>query len=719
MQRRHFLRTGLASVSGWALGCGEDPQPARVVNDAPELFPQSVASGDPRPDSVILWTRVDVEDDVEVTLELFSDAELTSKAQWGPGGPMEIALATADHDHCVKFRVTGLLPDRIYYYRFVVEQDGELRGSQVGRTRTAPEADADRTVRFAFASCQDFGGRYYNSYVHLLARPELDFFVHLGDYIYETAGDEGFQGGAEGRTVDFEDQAGVLTVARGEGESFQAAKSIDNYRQLYRTFRSDPALQRVHEQLPMLAVWDDHEFSDDCWGANATYLDGRVDELDIDRRRAANQAWFEYMPVDYDAAGGDAEFEYDAAVMPPDDLRIYRDFGFGKHVHLVLTDLRSYRSDHLVPEDAYPGTVVLTQAQLEAMGDLPPDATPYVEDIDAFEGGTYAAELRAAATAAEYPAERITGAISAAWINDVLEETGSALAVLDDTMLATLPVGHAYADMMKGSLWGRIGSRYLVARDIFARFAAHRFAETGGASETAMGDTQEAWFLDTMRGSSHTWKVWGNEFCLVPLQIDLSNLGVPDSFRRVFHLNVDDWNGMGNRRDALIAELAAIPNVVAITGDIHAFFAGTPMLRSDPSQKIVEFVTSSISSTTFQSILQNQVETDPVLSNVSGASALAGAIKDLLQLSDGPNPHLGYADVSSHGYAIVEASATQMLTTFYYHAEAEALVDHYADADIDALFKPVRFRVDAGSPELFQEIAGTWRRWDPDTQDWV
>jgi len=286
-------------------------------------------------------------------------------------------------------------------------------------------------------------------------------------------------------------------------------------------------------------------------------------------------------------------------------------------------------------------------------------------------------------------------------------------------MLATLPLGHAFADMMKGSLWGRIGSRYLVGRDIFARWSAQRWAESDGASEVAMGAEQEAWFLDTMRGSTRTWKVWGNEFCLVPLQIDLSNLGVPDSFKRVFHLNVDDWNGMGNRRDLLLGELSAIPNVVAITGDIHAFFAGTPSVRSDPAKKIVEFVTSSISSTTFQSILQNQVETDPVLSNVSGASALAGAIKDLLQLSDGPNPHLGYADVSSHGYAVVEASGTQLLTTFFYHPEDEALVSHYEDADIDALFKPVRFRVDVGSPELYQEIAGTWRRWEPESQDWV
>jgi alkaline phosphatase D len=718
MQRREFLRAGLATMSGWAsaaaVGCGDDGESVGDVVDGREHFPQSVASGDPRPDSVVLWTRVDADDDVDVELELYADAELTTQAQWAHG-PGARAIASADHDHCVKFRVTGLEADTPYYYRFVATKDGVRYGSQTGRTRTAPASDADRTVRFAFVACQDYGGRYYNSYAHLLTQPDLDFFVHLGDYIYETAGDEGFQDDTEGRTVRFEDRAGVLAVARGDGSSFEAARSIDNYRQLYRIFRSDTALQRAHEQLPMLAIWDDHEFSDDCWGATGTYQDGKVDETDVDRRRAANQAWFEYMPVDF----ADPEFEYDAAVSPPDDIRIWRDFTFGKHVHLVLTDLRSHRTDHLVAENAYPGTVVLTQAQLEADGKLPDDATPYVEDIDTFEGGKYATDLRAAASGAGYPVDPIVGAMSATWINGVLADTGSATAPIDEATLATLPRGYAYADMMKGSLWSRIGSRYLVARDIFARFAAARWADSGGASEQAMGAEQEAWFLDTMRSSTRTWKFWGNEFCLMPLQIDLSLLSVPASFQRVFHINVDDWNGMGNRRDALLTELSAVPNVVAITGDIHAFFAGTPMVRSDPAKKIVEFVTSSISSTTFQRLLQNQVEDDPVLSAVPGAADLAGAIKDLLQITAGPNPHLGYADVTAHGYAVVEASATQVLTTFYSHAQDVVTAAHYDDPKLDALFKRVRFRVDAGAPELYQDFAGTWRHWDPDTQDWV
>ncbi|MBC8070872.1 MAG: alkaline phosphatase D family protein [Deltaproteobacteria bacterium] len=713
MQRRQFLRATLATVAGWGLGCGDSDAPAREVTDGHELFPQSVASGDPRPGSLIVWTRVELEgDDVEVELELFSDAELTTPAVWDDG-PRQAVIASIDHDHCVKLRVAGLEPDTEYWYRFVVEQDGAFRGSQVGRARTAPAADSDRAVRFAFVSCQDFGGRYYNAYADM-QRHELDFVVHLGDYVYETAGDEGFQGGTAERNVTFEDTAGALVISRGDGSSFEAAKSLANYRQLYKVFRSDVALQRAHARWPMLVIWDDHEFSDDCWGATATYNDGRSDETDIDRRRAANQAWFEYMPVDYD----DPQFEYDPAAMPPDDIRIWRDFVFGKHVHVVLTDLRTHRSDHLIPEDAYPGTVVLTDAQLEASGGPLPDAGVYIADIDALDGGSYAEVLRAAAREAAYPEDRVTGAISAGWINSVLEDTGSTLAPID-LEEPTLPRGLAYVDLLKGSLWSRIGSRYLVARDAFTRWASVRYQETAGASEQAMGEAQQQWFLDTMKGSSSTWKVWGNEFCLMPLQIDLQLLSVPPSFQRIFHLNVDDWNGMGNRRDALLSELSTVPNVVAITGDIHAFFAGTPSVSTDESKKIVELVVGSVSSGTLQELLQSQVATDPVLMQVNGAQQLAGAIRDLLQLASGPNAHLAHADVVSHGYAVVEADGATLQTTFYAHAAAEAMVEHYDDPDLAGLFTETRFKVDAGAPELFQDFGGTWRRWDSATRAWV
>jgi alkaline phosphatase D len=297
----------------------------------------------------------------------------------------------------------------------------------------------------------------------------------------------------------------------------------------------------------------------------------------------------------------------------------------------------------------------------------------------------------------------------------VLEDAGSALAPIDPM---GRPLGIAYLDLMKGGLFSSIGSRALVAAGPFGQFAAKRWEETDGASETAMGAEQESWFLETMRGSAATWKLWANEFCLSPLQIDLSLLDVPPSFKRVFNITVDDWNGLPNRRDLLLGELADIGNVVALTGDIHAFFAATPMVRGAMDRKIVELVGGSISSLAFQPLLQRQVEDDPGLSSVPGATDLAGAIRDLL-LQLGPNPHLAFADVTSHGYAVVEASADALLCTFYMHAESEVHVNHYDSASLGSLFNEFRFRVDAGSPELFHEINGTWLRWDPATRSFV
>lgn len=713
LRRRQFLRATLATVSGWTVGCadqGGSGIDTDDVQDGHELFPQSVASGDPRSESVILWTRVEIPDgddeDVPVFLELFADEDLTEHAMWDDG-PLQALVATADHDHCVKVRVVGLESGTVYYYRFIAQVGDQLLASKTGRTKTAPAADDDTPVKFAFVSCQDFGGRYYNGYAHMVTQ-EPDFFVHLGDYVYETAGDSGFQGGTEDREVVFEDTGNVLVVDPNGDGGYQAARSLDNYRQLYRIHRSDPALQRAHELVPMIATWDDHEFSDDCWGATATYFAGRQDETDPERRLNANQAWFEYMPVDY----LEPEFEYDRRVQPPDDIRIWRDFVFGRHLHLVMTDLRSRRSDHLIPEDAYPGTVVVLESEL---GGDTEHAAAYVEDIAAEDGGSYADLLRSAATAAEYPTDRIEGPISVSWINSVIEDEGSDLPPIDPV---GRPLGIAYVDMLKASFWSRIGSRYLVASGPFARFAAKRWTESDRTSETAMGPQQEEWFIDTMRGSDATWKVWGNEFCLSPLQIDLSLLMVPDSFKRVFHLNVDDWNGMANRRDLLLAELADVGNVVAITGDIHAFFAGTPMVSTDTSRKIVEFVGGSISSLAFQSLLQAQVEDDPVLSGVPGAAALAGAIRDLL-LDIGPNPHLAFAELQAHGWALVEASKDTFDATFFTHPEAEVTVNHYEDSNLDELFTPVRFRVESGSPELYRELNGSWKRWDPTTRTYV
>jgi alkaline phosphatase D len=582
----------------------------------------------------------------------------------------------------------------------------------VGRTKTAPAADADVAVKFAYVSCQDFIGRYYNTYI-LLAQEEVDFVIHLGDYIYETTGDPSFQVPDEKRKVVFTDTAGTIKF---EGEaSYYAAKSLDNYRELYKTYRSDQHLQAVHEKFPMIVTWDDHEFSNDAHGATATYFNERVDELDEARKKSANQAWFEYMPVDY----ADEAFSYDASVAYPKDLTIYRDFTFGKNVHLVMTDLRTYRSDHIVPEGAYPGAVIVEESFLVAAG-LPAEAgRPYL-NIDDAAYADYKALLLGTAAAVEpaYDMTKISGKIAVEYINSVIQATMSPLPPIDEAAQMMMERGFAYMHLGKSGLHGLFGSRYLVVKDTFDLFGAAKYAMSAGASEAVMGADQEAWFLSTIQGSKATWKVWGNEYCLVPLQVDLTMLPVPEAFKRRFYMNVDAWDGFRNKRSELIAKLAEVGNVVAVTGDIHAFYAGTPNVNGDISKRVIEFVGSSVSSTTFRDELLSQIASDPVLSSVPGVDQLAMSIDDIM--NDKINPHLAFRASDKHGYVMVEASSTEIIATYSMVAANVTKFDYTGDAaGVAAATKKERFRAVAGENNLYQDFGGTWMRWDQETRTFV
>lgn len=719
--RRSFLRATLVAASlastNLAAGCkgGGDDEDTRPLQDGAAYFPQSVLSGDPRPDSVIVWTRLEdpelAEDDAEVTLELASDAEFMTLVEL-EGGTSTPVPARAMYDRCVKAKVRGLEPATTYYYRFIHSRDDGRYVSPVGRTRTAPAVGADAKLRFAVVSCQDFNGRYYNGYARMAAE-ELDFFIHLGDYIYETTGDPSFQK-TTGRVATFTDKAGAIVFNEGTDKEYFAAQSLSNYRELYRIYRSDPALRKVHETVPMICTWDDHEFTDDAHQDYATYYDGRKDEKSSERRRFANQAWFEYMPVDFQ----EEDFEYDPTAPFPGDIQIYRDFVFGKHMRLVMTDLRSYRTDHLIPEDAYPGAVVLTEAELMAeLGELPADASEYV-DIDTYAGGAYKAALVAGAAELDFDPAKIAGNLDVAYINSSLAKLGGGAPepIVD---LAGLERGYAYRHLGKLSTHASIGSRYLVIKDTFDLWARVNYKKSGGKSQDAMGPEQQAWFLDKMKGAEETWKIWGNEYCLVPLVIDLTALPI-DPFNKVFYMNADQWDGMRDRRSEILAELAKLDNVVAVTGDIHAFYAGIPGTNADPKQHITELVTSGMSSGTFRTQLVLQVAADPILSMTPGASDLASAIDDLF-LDTGTNRHLAYADSGRNGFMVVELDGKEVISTYHAIAETDIFMDleKLPAAELAAKFSSVRFKVEAGKRDLYKEVDGAWKRWDYDTNRYV
>ncbi len=686
MQRRKFLSNTVLLAGGIGLlGCGTGGG-GRTVSDGAQYFPQSVASGDPRANSVILWTRVadeDAEGDLPLMLEVALDAEFRMRVDLGDAAMLS---AKADHDGCVRVRVENLDPATTYYYRFGYIKGDDALVSRTGRTKTAPEASQDVMVSFAVASCQDYTGRYYHAYKHL-AEQELDFFLHLGDYVYETTGDPSFQERMGKRVVSFENMDDAIALGEGDAAYF-AAKSLANYRELYKTFRSDPDLQRVHELFPMIAIWDDHEFSDDAHGQTATYSDGAENEKDPARRANADQAWFEYMPIDY----AESDFEYDRKASSfPSDITIYRDFTFGKHLHIVMTDLRRYRDDHLVPEDAFPGAVPATEEELvQALGAVPEFAVPYV-DLDAPEYEAQKTALNANAVALGFESGDFKGLIDVTFANTQLTGImGAKPPAIDGT---DKPRGISFASMFKTTRYTNVGSRYVVLTEPFEAYARVLWIKSDGKAQQVMGEKQEKWFIDTVRKSKQTWKVWGNEYTLMRRTVDLREQATAAliGLQAVLNLSAEDWDGMPDRRAKIIDSVGDIDNVVAVTGDIHAFFAGIAQNEGDTKKGILEFVAGAISSASYYELLN---ATALAISPLAGA--LAANADALLAAA---NPHLSYIDLKRNGYGLFKASDDSLLAT-YYAIAPESVLKAKPPADLNEAFAATQFSVKTGSKTL-------------------
>jgi alkaline phosphatase D len=712
LPRRDLLRAVVVLAGAPLAGaCAEDSS-LPAAQPASGYFPQSVASGDPRPHSVVLWTRCHdaarPNDDLELQLEVSLDAEFSLPLAIGASSSVTV-LAQASAGGCVKVRVDGLEPGQHYFYRFSYAPDaGVAHRSRTGRTRTAPHPDSAENVRFGVISCQDFAGKRYHALAHL-AEQAIEFVVHLGDYVYETVDDPSFQNPTADREVRFSAPEEAL-----DRSGNLAARSLGNYRDLYRAYRRDPDLQRLHERFPMIVIPDDHEFSNDCYGARANYSDGREDELDLERRRNADRAWVEYMPVDYVEEPARA---LDQTAEFPEDLRIYRSFVFGRQLELVLTDLRRYRPDHLVPENALPGAVFMSQRQAgEVLGEVPADAVAYI-DLDSDDHAATRALAREIAAAQGFEPDAIGGLVSLPWLNRLLETAGVETLGVD---AAALEHGYAYHQLLKTQQYASLGARYVVAEAPFLALAKLRYQESDGASEALLGSQQKAWFLRTLKDSTRTWKVWGNEYTLMRRRIDLREVTLaPAELQTQIVLTAEDWDGAPNERDALLEELADVPNVVAFTGDLHAFFAGTPHATNDEDARIVEFVAGSVSSTTWLTGIERAIQSDPTLP--PQAALIAGFVdRLLLDAETRPNPHIGYLDLRRNGFAVVEAREDALHATL--HLIDDVLLP-LKSADLPgplaSLFEAVAFRVPAGSAELERLIDGNWRRWERTTQTWV
>jgi len=651
MLRRRFLKNAgyfvvSASVLPW-LGCKSDDEPGESTQSS--RFPQGVASGDPTPGTVLLWTRVapkDENESVELLLEVSEQDDFEELV-------VEKELSVnKDSDHTVRVLVQELSPDKTYYYRFSAGSDK----SRVGRTRTAPAADQDVEPRFAWVSCQDYASGFYGSYRRMINEDrdasedeQLHFVLHVGDFVYETRDAEFMQAvtdDLEGVALKSADgKPRIVPEFPGGGamneESSNFAEKLEDYRHLYKFYLTDPDLQEARARWPFICVWDDHEFTDDCWQSQANYTrPDTADEPSQKRRVAASQAWFEFMPAalsDAQQAGSvaqqakdfepveveDAPYEATVEIDEPNNTKaisaitIYRNLRWGKHLELVLTDLRSYRSDQPVPEETTTSNPLIFHPRIG----LPKDLVNIMDAGREANGGS--------------PPDKIDNYVN------------------------------ARKDQPPG---------------------------------TMLGARQKEWWKSVLQASDATFKVWGSSVPVLRFVLDTTQ--VKALLPADLLLADDAWDGYNWERRELMKFLKdnEITNVVSLSGDHHAHFAGLVMDDYDAAEQtpvIADFAVAGVSSNSQWSavaaVIQGAVPPElagfiePVVKLItydatklggkekavvnlntlirygSTAANVAADTNDLEQIEEARNadvnPHLRYVDTHSHGYGLAHVTA--------------------------------------------------------------
>ena len=636
-------------------------------------FPQGVASADPLPDAVVLWTRVEPDegeldeaaaDSVELLVQLARDPEFADVILEQP------ILAERSFDFTVRCFTAGLEPDRSYHYRFLAPDGSASRG---GRTRTAPSEDADRPLTVAVCSCQHYEEGLFSAYRRLLLDDEqaaadrkIALVVHVGDFIYE-AGNRRPLVSLDGEKIELRNADGSRRFVAGlpskgpvgpMGEQL-VAETLDDYRELYKVYLRDPDLQDARAAFPFVCTWDDHEFHNDAWQSH--HPEGPAQRRKMD----SNQAWFEYIPAalgrnpapgnparDFSPAEvSDVEldsFDDDYLSREPNNLAaiqtlsIYRSLRWGRMAELLLVDGRSYRGPRGV-DASIPGGEFLTSEPVPAA---------LVEAQNAgrtANGGN--------------PPETVS--------------------------LGGEDIPNSRRDSPVGSL---------------------------------LGAEQKRWLTESLRASESRWKVLCNDVPLMQFGFDMS-------FRDYGNLDdlwwTDAWDGYPLERRELMTFIAdeGITNVVSLTGDRHAHFAGVVYDDFDddaPSAVVPEFAGSSICSGPRVKNQGNSTQSDPQLhARVQFDGSRFGYPRTIMpslnawllfgqeaaarlsetgderaamqQAVEAVNPHLRYADTDGVGYAVVRFDDAGVSAEF---VTVDEPIGH-PGAEGPAVWRRVRFAVPA------------------------
>ncbi|WP_204365603.1 alkaline phosphatase D family protein [Natronococcus jeotgali] len=327
--------------------------------DPADVFPQSVASGGPTSTGVILWTRLHPEQfdpNESLTVQVATDIEFADIVF---EGAVTDEIRIKAHDYTIKVDLDGRLEsDTEYYYRFIYNSVA----SRTGRCQTLPTPDSSpESVSFAVLTCQNYLNGYFPA-LHYVAEEDVDFVLHLGDFIYESE-DGAFKGLG---SYEYEGREKQLPSGRDR------VWSLEDYRYLYRTYRSDRFLQEALENHTLIASWDDHEMVNDIYWDHTTDAPAgdhpRGDDPEFMSELVADgiHAWWEFMParVSYNPGGESLQ----------ERIQLWRELEFGDRCHLLLTDERLFRdppreaiptADNVGPHREPPGRTMLGEEQRE------------------------------------------------------------------------------------------------------------------------------------------------------------------------------------------------------------------------------------------------------------------------------------------------------------------------------------------------------------------
>jgi alkaline phosphatase D len=649
--RRTFIE--MAVAMGATAAWGEAfAAPSRVAwKERRDLYGEGVASADPHSDSVLLWTRrapvtpvtegggstgrLGVAGLVQtLAVEVAEDqgfARVVATAQ---------APISADSDWTCRVLVGGLKASRVYWYRFT---DANGNGSRIGRTITAPAENDGRRVAFTFVSCQNVNYGAQNAYRRMIFEDEraaekdrLGFVLHLGDFIYELVWyPEEAPEMYDRRVRD------IVRYAHGEKiDDFHIPTTVDDYRAIYRAYLHDPDLQDARARWPFVNMWDNHEYSWLGWQGLQKF-DGTNRPAQT-RKVAANQAFFEYQPARMKKPSGaslerfDGPKVVDAAITRFDDhglglepnnlaairsLTGYRTLRWGKHMDLIVTDQRSYRSED--PSDRAEAKAFVSRDFPEF---FPEEAMQVLDGGREFNGGR--------------PPESI-----------------------------------------------RYGGKDVL-----------NFRKNEPA-QTILGAEQKAWFLEQLKSSRATWKVWGNTTGTLDFRADPQNL--PGGLTKPWPGAGYAGFGGGDHGSAYVergeiydfVRHQGITGFATIAGDRHSFWAGLAAKTLPPGKFEpvgIAFVTGSISAPGLVEALEHKFPKDNPLRVLfvgqgpqdsrpqptvnlllmRGVRACLEYAKsgDIAKARGATNaelsPHLSFVDMGGHGYTVVRADGETFETEF-------------------------------------------------------